>query len=449
MVLAAAWMAWGQEVSTAPGQVALDKEYTDTSNGFTLCPPANAQRVRESSNRRLVAWNCLDEKSGAICWSLNVLRMVHQPSTQPVREYAKEVAAELDKTGVIKSPEISINTVAERPAMHFRGSSELNLRTWKRQAWIELSPREHLVVSVSGSPVYQADMEAVMNAVLPTLKLFDPAKALADRLELLDKGSAVLSKLDEKTLRSVISPETYYLSLEVDGKPAGCIRISETIANRLNARGLEVLRLGVFKSGQKLRLTRDELFATPDQSLEHCRYVVQDSDGPRTTNNVQEVMKQEELFVSQQVAPAGRANTRPAPRQRELPGDLRVSKTGEKRQVYLPAALDVLLPRLLGRTAGAGYGFATYNVAANDFDLRAVKVLGQENISVGGKKVQAVHLQDQPALDAPLIDMWVDAEGRLLRLQTPEKAVLERSTREKMMMLYGSELSELDKMEAR
>jgi len=58
----------------APGMAApkapdvLGGRYRSIFHGFSLCPPAGTERVRQTSRRRLVAWVKRDGPTGAIRW---------------------------------------------------------------------------------------------------------------------------------------------------------------------------------------------------------------------------------------------------------------------------------------------------------------------------------------------------------------------------------------------
>jgi len=125
----------GARPASAPASapaVRLGVRYTDVFRGFSLCPPAGAQRVRETSTRRLVGWVQRDDKTRAIRWSMEVLQTSHKPTKLSISEYAEAVTKELAK-GQFKVKSTQVGTVAGKPAMHFRGIWRGALTLWRRQ----------------------------------------------------------------------------------------------------------------------------------------------------------------------------------------------------------------------------------------------------------------------------------------------------------------------------
>ena len=113
---------------------------------------------------------------------------------------------------------------------------------------------------------------------------------------------------------------------------------------------------------------------------------------------------------------------------------------------YLPEAFGPLLPRLLDRSKAGTYSFAVYNPSKNDFDMRTVRVVGEETIRIGAKNVKATRLTDQMSQQAPTADLWVDKKGMMLRMQMPSGLTMERADRRTVAAKFAAELAELDKL---
>ncbi len=415
---------------------ALGARYNDEFSGFSLRPPLGTERQLRTSPRLLAQWVQRDEKTQAIRYVLEVLRIRQEPTKLKPAEYAQAVAAELSKS-TLQVQSTQLGTVAGKPAMHFRGPAKDKLGRWARQTWVQLAPDQQLVLNISGPITDQDELDATLTAVADSLQLFDPSAARTRRQESLVRGAEVLGKLDKGRLKAMAAERPYYFLLALKGKPIGFLKVSESIERRWEADGLWVVRLGgLTLPNQPLRLTREESFATPDRSFERWRRTVIEGEGPAAATTVSEAVREKDTIVLQLTRPGG-----PIPaKQRRIPEQV--------VPAYLPQAFDVLAGRLVERGKAGSYGFAVHNASANDFDLRTIEVVGEETIDVDGKKVQAVHLRDQMALDAPAVDVWVDAEGLPLRSQSPEGVTMERAGEKAVVARFGSELRELEKLES-
>jgi len=409
--------------------------YTDEFNGFSLQPPAGVERLRETSPRRLVCWARRDPKTRAIRWSLEVLRTRHEPSKLPPKEYADAIARQLASVSRFHVESTELGKVAGKPAMHFRGIWKGALELWRRQTWVQINPDEYLVLNIAGPIADKAEMDKALTRVAGSLKLFDPSAVLKERAENLARGSALLAGLDEAKLRAVLAEEPSYYLVQLKGKPIGFVKITETVGNLGPDRGLRVIRAGALKlPGEPRRLTREELFATADRKVERWRRIVIDGEGTAAVKSVSEAIKQQDVLLMQT-----KRSDRPLPsRQRKVPAAI--------RPAYLPVAFDGLVPRLMDRTRAVTYGFAVYNAAANDFDLRLVRVIGPEKITFAGRRVDTVRLGDRMAQDAPWAELWVDEKGLLLRMATPDGPTMYRAGRKAVAATFGAELGELEKM---
>jgi hypothetical protein len=328
-----------------------------------------------------------------------------------------------------------LGKVAGKPAMHFRGIWKGALELWRRQTWVQIKPAEYLVLNIAGPISDKAEMDKVLTKVTGTLKLFDPSAVLKERAANLARGSALLAGLDEAKLRAVLAEEPFYYLVQLKGKSIGFVKITEAVGTVGLDRGLRVVRVGALKlPGQPRRLTREELFATADRKVERWRRIVIDGEGPAAVKSVSEAIKQHDVLLMQT-----RQSGRPVPsRQRKVPAAI--------RPAYLPVAFDALVPRLLDRTRPATYGFAVYNAAANDFDLRLLRVVGPEKITFAGRRVDAVRLGDRMAQDSPWAELWVDEKGFMLRMATPGGPTMNRAGRKAVAVSFGAELGELEKM---
>ena len=422
--------------TTAPaGAVKLGPRYTDRLVGFSLCPPDGTERIRQTSARRLVGWTRRDKQTGAVRWSLEVLRTKHKPTKLLLSEYAKAVAAELTRTGNFKVESTRISIVAGKPAMHFRGIWSAAFELWRRQTWVRVKPGEHIVLNISGAPAAKAEMDAVLTAVLDSMRLFDPKVAITEYKQNLARGAAALEKLSVAKLRTIISGRPYYCTIKLKGETIGFVQLTESITKRSGAEGLNVISSGVLILPKTpMQLTRKDLFTTPDRKSEQWKRLSVQGRGKTASREIQEAIKKDNWLLVQSYRPGVRRRSWKC----EVPEHI--------RSAYLPEAFSALLGRLVDRSKPASYAFAVYNPSKNEFDMRTVRVVGAETIRIGAKAVKATRLTDQMSAQAPTANLWVDEKGMILRMRMPNGLTMERADRRTVAAKFAAELAELEKL---
>ncbi len=430
-LMVAAGASPAAQPASQPATVELGPRYTDVLRGFSLRPLTGTERLRRTASRRLVLWVRRDKKTAAIRWSLDVLQARQKPSELPLADYAKAMAAELARSNNFHVESTQIATIAGKPAMHFRGIWRGTLHLWRRQCWVQLAPGEFLVVNLAGPVTDKDALDASMTAVLKSLRLFDPKAAREERRKNLLRGAELLKQFNDDALLALPGNQIHYFRVSLKGKPIGFFRIAESLTQRDNVIGLQVVRGGFMEiKGAPRQLTREDLFATADRKSEQWQRLDETAGGVIVNDG----LKQNDLLVMQTTVPPKPRETR----QKEVPKSI--------RDGYLPQALAAVLPRLIDRSKAGAYAFAVYNPASNDFDMRTISVVGPEEITLAGSKRRSVRLTDQTAFDAEPVDLWVDERGGVLRMASPGGLAMERVDRQTIIRQYAAELLELDKL---
>ena len=178
-------------------------------------------------------------------------------------------------------------------------------------------------------------------------------------------------------------------------------------------------------------LEGDRSTSTHAEPLERVRIT---GEGKGARRIVQETLKDRNTLLAQ-VSEKGR----PAQvRRRTVPEAL--------MPTYLPRALDLVALRLIDLSKPHAVAFAVYNPVAYDFDLRTIRIVGPEKITLGGRQLSAIRLTDQMAADAPVASLWVDSKGLLLRMRMADGMTLERVEKETVISQYAAELLRLDRI---
>ena len=436
----------GLPAAPAGGEpVELDRRYIDPLNGFSLRPPAGLERTRETGSARLVSWQKRDPDRGAVLWTFSVLRAAGASNRQiDLKHFAEALADKLrvEESYRVESSELS--TLAGKPAIYLRGTTGGVGKFWQKQVWVQVRPPQvasasrpaatmepgeaagdragqFLVVVMTGPADMKDSLEALSNRVLETLEVTDPQAVQEERKRRLDRGQELLASLTPEILAAAAPREPQWFLLRLGERDAGFMYMAAARARREGVDGVEV-RSCVLLAAPKTerRVLRRAMFAPADRSVERWGELLEVGEGPTATRVQEEGLKQEELIVCT-VSQSGRTETR---QQKIPPG------------IYLPRATGVLLPRLVDRNKPQAYAFAVYGSEANSFDMRSFVVVGPETVTIDGRRVSAVRATDQPAADTEATSLWLDKDGGILRMVSPDGLVIEPVSRERVVRAF-------------
>ena len=399
-------------VGRADEPLQLGKRYTDPVHGFSIRPPAGVEREREFSASRLVSWRRRDQQIGAILWTLSIQRAVRDKEEIGLKPFSKQLAERLRREDKFKIDSIDLSPVAGKQAVHLRGETG-GVRFWQRQVWVLTRPGESLIILIRGPVTMKDRLDAICEQVLGTLRLTDPKQAQELQRKNLARGQEFLAGLTGKRYAAALRAKPQWFLLQLKGKNVGFRRVVEARARRDRTDGYEVTMWVMLDlPGVDVRLLKRTLFVTADGKLERWAKQLRVGSEGKGQAVQEDGLKENELIVNKVVV-EGKAETR----KKRVP---------EKR--YLPQATGMLLPRLMDLKTPGGYAFAAYNSEANSFDMRTFTVVGPEQIVLGGRKVDVVRATDQPTAASEPAVLHLDPKGDLLRMQTEDGLVMERST---------------------
>lgn len=390
---------------------ALGAQYVDLLHGFSLRPPAGAERQRSPSVSRLVSWRQRDPETNAIAWTLSVHHAPMPSGPLNLKARARLLATQLSQREQFAIEHSGVTKAAGRDAIDLRGTTTGRTRFWQRQVWVPGEEGRFLIVKLTGPAGEGEALTALSGKVLGTLKIVDAETALKRREEMLARGKELLAGLTMDKLAEAFADEPQWSIFEQDGKPVGFMKMVESASDAGGKKGVEIrgsMYLAPARSPQQT-LARHVLFATPDRTVERWTKDVRARAGGAgaftQTASTTVVMEGWSIACSQTGAGQGgqssRTRTRPVP-----PGN---------RPVYLPQAINAMLWRLVDLDTPQAYAFALYNPAANGFDIRTLVVHEQEMLEVEGKRVEAVRLTERMAADQDPYETWVTPDGELLR----------------------------------
>ncbi len=418
------------------GAQELGPRFTDSLRGLSLQPPAGAEMRRETGGASLVQFSLRDGQTGAVAVSMYLLEAtVREGVADDLAAYAQALAEDLrrEQGYALTAEAVQLTTVAGQPAIDLRGPIGQVAKTYCRQVWIQREPGHFLVVQVRG-PLDQAPrVNRLSDASLATLELFDPDQARRQREQDLARGSDLLAGLTLERFRQVIAPRDYWLAVLQKGRMIGFVHYTESLGTRLEAEGLLIERETVLTGPDGSQtLSKEVLFATPDRQLE--RYDTQAvliNPSGQSTPHREFGLKQADLLLVQVVT----SPTTTADKQLQLPAE-----------IYLPLAMSPLAPRLVDLDQPGSYGFAVYNPAGQNIELRTLTVVGSSTVRLGGQEFPATLLTDQMALDAPRSRVYVDAVGLPLRIEAEDGTVLQQTTAQAILAQFRNQYEQVRKL---
>jgi len=403
------------------GDFELGPRYVDPVNGFSLRPPARAERSREFSLSRLVRWSVRDKKTAAIAWTVTVGKEPGPKDGAAPEAHVKQIVDALGKRGDVKVDSFAPLELAGKKAFYLRTQRGRKTRRWQGEIWIHTDADRFLTLAVNG-PLGEADaLESALREIASTLRLTDPASLAAARKEGLQRGAALLKTIVTGKLAAAVDRQPRWYLYRRGGKDIGFLHAAE----KLGGPGLTVRTFArlTLQGGQVLHLRR-EMSCSADRGTERwAESVVVRKDG-KTVRQMSETGSKRGLAIECKVTADGKTATRNKP----VPAVTNAH--------YLPRAMALLLGRLVDRAQPSAYAFATYTTAANDFDMRTFTVIGPQQVTLGARTVQAVRASDQVAADAEAAALHLDAAGRVLRMRTDTGIVMEQSTRSAVLRRF-------------
>jgi hypothetical protein len=364
-----------------------------------------------------------------------------------LKEFDESLAQKLKAEERLKIDSDKVVTLAGKPAVDIsgEGGSETT-KLWERQVWVLVSlarpgagpgsrpaaPSLFLVLTVAGPLNLKAQMGQTMSAVLATLEVTDPDEAIKQRKEAMANGEALLQKFsDEKhKVQITLTPENWFL-MSLKDKPIGFMKVVQSQSRQAGMEGYEVTTWAMSQvPGDKPRLYKRYLFVSPTGDLERWGEQLQVGSGKDSSVFVQGGTMADMIADRNQKKPVRMikcdvGDDQRTKSQRKILGDV--------KGIYLPYAYGVLLPRVVDLKQPRLYLFATYAADKNDFDMRTFTVAGPSKITMAGKEVDAVKISDKASEDAEPVQMWVDPEGDLLRIQSDDGLLIEKSTHEAVL----------------
>lgn len=411
LILALPAVAAAQATSTAP-TVELAGPYMDRRVGFSIKYPAGADRQRVTSATNLVSWSSRDAATGAIGWTLTVQRATEGDKAVNVKAYASTVVDKL-ATGGFKSESLQVGQLAGKDMFEIAGKSSFAGKAvfWQRQAWVQGEPGHFLIVLVSGPVDAKDKLDALFQAVAPTLQLYDRAVLQKAQAESLQRGKEFLAALTVERLRKAAGSPQYFL-MKMGGKTVGYLVQKVEFINNPSPELKAGMKSFLDVQG-KHEISREMTYAA-DRSREAWHNVTVSGKN----KDVEDVIVKDGQIACTITPSDGKAVTHQA----------------KAPEGYLSPALRLVLPRLLPLDKNVGYSFLSYVPGSPQFHELTVTVEGKQARTAGGKSVEYVRLIDlQEGGEGSVL---ADADGNVLEIRSSANFVIEACTSDELLKAY-------------
>jgi len=274
---------------------------------------------------------------------------------------------------------------------------------------------------------------ATFSAVLDSLQLLDQTTLKEDQDQRLFRTRTLFVNLTRKKLTDALVKQQWLRILR-DGKDVGYTYVVEEIGHDLPRKGRadrqggnEGILIGIrsrrINAGVGQLDTESWQFCTFDRKYEAWSTVGYTTDLKGNKANLGElgISRWREKPVADQV-PQGLGAKPSVSLSEEY--RLEITKLGINQSpepvvrdlppFYLPKAIDHLLPRVIPTREAKGFVFATWVSDAGQLMLRYVDVGPEQEVALGGKRVQAFPIKDRVGLEGPLTTHYISPEGKFL-----------------------------------
>ncbi len=418
-------------------QVQLAKRYHDPLHGFSLRPPAGADKQVTASATRLVSWQVRDKQSGAIAWSLTVQQLVPKAQAGPIQveQFAKGLKRRLDQSNTFELQDLSTGAHAGRDAMFIVGQTAGVQKFWQRQLWLLAENDRFLVFTLSGPAGLKDNLAGFASRIFQTIQVSDPKTYIKMRRENMLRGQKLLEEIDAKTLAGALSPKPLWFLLEYKGQTVGWMYQTESTGQFEGNKGFSVRSYAMVQlPDQPVRVMRRVLFSTADGEIDRWNDYLEVGEGKDRIAQAEDGLKRKDLILID----ISQGETSRSSSSRGKTRSMKKRISDQALAIYLPKVHEAIIYRLIdSKSPGyVGYVFGPYNRQYGRFDMRTIAVVGTERIEIAGRDVTATRISDQKHYDVDPSTVWVDDKGHVLRITNEDGLVIEQADRPTVLQTF-------------
>jgi len=398
--------------------------FEDPLHGYSLRPPRGARRVKPEGSSALARWAIVNAQGNETLLRLDVEKVKPDSSFKPpidLEAWKKKVIQDLAQVEGVEVSLSQIRTVAGKEALELAGRiskrEKLALagRTITapamvfRQLWLLQSPDQLLLVKLDAAERLDLDVAQIWSRLVASLTTNDPTEFLAQQGKGLIPARALLAKLTPELLAKLMPTEPEWFLLKEGEAAIGWQMMVADQTTRNDKPGWRVRQWSMIaRPSEPIVLIFRKAFLDDSAQAGAWRERIQIGQGEQSRVMNVEGVRQDDVIVAGFGPPHDMTR-----RTAQLPEAI--------RPVYLPTALEMILPRLIATNmkqgkvvVGAHFTFAEYDPAMNDFPMRIFSLEGVEVIQHNGQVVQAVKAQDRRDYYHPPIAVYFDGLGKVL-----------------------------------
>lgn len=433
--------------ASPPPEGALAPRYVDGSFGFAIRPPAGCDRIREKRFVGAADVELVRFVKPSSRWALTVRQ---SNTTRPldadliVEGITRELESRFSDVKVVRKEETRI---ASREGVRCAATLVAQgVDLLRQQAVIRTKPTEYIAL-VFVTPTRDRDVATpLFDKIVESFEILRSEKTAEQIQRGLTRGTELLQsvKTRELDLLGVVRDEIF-LRCIINGKEEGFMQIREEVTTMGHRKGIAVHKWGwLFKpaKGDPLGTVthmRHYMFLARDLSHEkwenRLMVLAPDPDraGREAALTIENAVRQDDKLLIRYT---------PKPNAPEL-----TEKAIEVESSYASAPWDVFMPRLVDLSRPELYVFSTYDTGRRGLVMRALRVVGPENVRIEGRTVPAVKLEDSEGLIPPVHEIYVDEKGRLLRvvIRIPDSSMeMIATTRDYIERTYEARIKQVE-----
>jgi hypothetical protein len=445
------------------------KQYEDAMEGYSLRIPAGAQRLditrEQRRNGRIAQWVIGDEQTGQTQWALSVDRLSFPAVHADMEAWlTAEIGQWLRTEAPVEVASSQTQRISGYPALVLRGTiksvapadenEEKAPALQARQAWVQIRTRslphpeleppaklqitDFLVFRLTALP--DGNVDRSWARLLENITITDPTQALEEMNQAVENAVNIIAEIRlRETLADVLPDEPEYFIIRQGRDAVGWMAQKGGPERRVDQMDWGLRTYGMTQlPNQPARVESRHSFIDRHFDFERWSIRIEITDGKGHGQVMIEkgLRQDQQVFAEAQVDDQFRSHTE--------------TLTPFLQSVYLPRLCAGVLPRLLDLDTPASYVFAEYSSTTDEFTQRSIQVAGPARIMLNGQTVEAIKIIDQPNFNDDTQVLYVDKEGRVLKVEIDGGYTRERTDRQSLLREFpdaGNVIRQLRKVE--
>ncbi len=428
----------------------LGPEHRDEVNNFVIRLPLDVRIIKGANPDEMVSFVQADKQ-----WGGSVTRAYLKTDTAPAQMLQKNSADLVKLFQAVQIQDSREVIISGKPAGRMiatmrAGEGDKSIMLSRCVVMIQLTPKNYFTVTFFAPATSAAEGLRTFDAMISTLQLLDPKQVAADRAKSVEEGRHWLPERTAEEAAAKLLKDPVFYRIRVSERDVGYMEMRERTGRYLNYDGINVdVQTHTFPSEARTNHSRLVIF----WAFRRQPQIRQAIDMTMWTQATQTIVLDNrnattgyvEEMGTMQMNPAGkwqitvtRSGDQPVGGENGFDKPLMWEVTPEFPSP-MHKALEFLWPRFVDLSKpGEVIGGVVFNSAQSRLGLRKLRVIGPEAVILGGKKVNAVRLNDE--LESNMTMMWVDSSGRLLMMRTLDGTSVTPTTSDEMQRLWGYRL---------